>query len=196
MTRVLVTGFEPFGGATVNPSQLLVEELAADGIATAVLPVSYASAAGAVREALLAARPEVVVSFGQADRGGISVERFALNLDGSDSVDNDGAVSAAEIDPGGPAAYRSTLPVDELVDALHSEGIPATASRDAGGFLCNHVFYTLMASLPPGAVGGFVHVPMLPEQTLAKDAPSMPLDVVVRAGRVIVDACVRLRSSG
>jgi pyroglutamyl-peptidase len=196
VTRVLVTGFEPFGGGTVNPSQLVAEALATappDGIelSSAVLPVSYARAAAALREAVSAAEPDLVVCFGQADgRPGISVERFALNLDDAESADNDGAVSAAvPIDPDGPAAYRSSLPVDEIVAALRADGIPAASSRDAGGFLCNHVFFVLMALLErerPGARGGFVHVPLLPEQALAKQAASMPLETLVRTGRTVL----------
>jgi pyroglutamyl-peptidase len=193
MTRVLVTGFEPFEGGTVNPSQRLVEALAADPpqdveFATAVLPVAYARAADALSAAVRAVEPSVVVCFGQADgRPGISVEHFAHNLDDRSSVDNDGAASGAEIHPGGPVAYRSTLPVEEIVAALRADGIPATESRDAGGFLCNHVFYVLMRLLCRSqAVGGFVHVPLLPEQALEQAAPSMALDTLVRAAHVIV----------
>ncbi|HET8895542.1 MAG TPA: hypothetical protein VFM96_15745 [Gaiellaceae bacterium] len=191
MTRVLVTGFEPFGGSAVNPSQKIVEAL--DGV---VLPVAYARAADALRVAIRKQEPELVISFGQAERAYVSVERFALNLDDAGNVDNDGSSSAQPIDPDGPVAYQSTLHVDELVSALRADGIPADASRDAGGFLCNHVFYTLMRTLEqerPQARGGFVHVPLLPEQALDKAAPSMPLDMLVRAARVIVAACAAPR---
>jgi pyroglutamyl-peptidase len=191
VTRTLVTGFEPFGGGEVNPSQRIVEALDG-GVETALLPVAYARAADALRAAVNATEPDVVICFGQADgRTGISVERFAHNLDGAESVDNDGAMSTKEIDPDGPVAYRSTLPVDAIVAALRAAGIPAAASRDAGGFLCNHVFYALMQALEerPGAVGGFVHVPLLPEQALDKDTPSMPLESLVDAARVIVATC-------
>lgn len=192
---MLVTGFEPFNGGSVNPSQLLVEALAAAppvGVAleTMVLPVAYARAGDELRTAVRAAEPDVVVCFGQADgRTGISVERFAHNLDSAEPVDNDGHSSSAEIDPLGPVAYRSTLPVDAIVDSLRAEGIPAGESRDAGGFLCNHVFYVLMQTLETerfGARGGFVHVPLLPEQALDTSAPSMPLDTIVQAARLVV----------
>jgi pyroglutamyl-peptidase len=187
---VLITGFEPFGGSTVNPSQQLVDALD-DECATAVLPVSYERAADALRGAIAGHRPDVVIAFGQADgRTGISVERFAHNLDESTTTDNDDARGSGEpIDPDGPIAYPSTLPVDEIVAALRAESIPAAPSRDAGGFLCNHVFYVLMGLLErecPDARGGFVHVPLLPEQTLDKDSASMPLDTLVRAARIIV----------
>jgi pyroglutamyl-peptidase len=188
--RVLVTGFEPFDGGTVNPSQKLVEALAAD-VQTALLPVSYARAANALRDAVRETSPEVVICFGQADgRTAISIERFAHNLDEATTTDNDAAAgSGSAIDPDGPVAYPSTLPVDDLVAALRVQGIPASPSRDAGGFLCNHVFYVLMrvlAAEQPEAIGGFVHVPLLPEQALAENAASMSLETLVQAARLIV----------
>jgi len=195
VTRMLVTGFEPFAGSSANPSQRLVEELAVRPpagveLATAVLPVSYARVAGELRAVVRAAEPDVVVCFGQADgRAGIFVERFALNLDDAANVDNEGASSASPVERDGPVAYRSTLPVDDIVAALRAAGIPATASRDAGGFLCNHVFYTLMRTLErerPETVGGLVHVPLLPEQALEKPVASMPLEVLVRAAAIVV----------
>jgi len=198
VTRILATGFEPFGGSTVNPSQQLVEALQGD-VATALLPVSYARAAAALRDAVREAEPDVVLCFGQADgRTGISIERFAHNLDEATTTDNEAAAgSGAAIDHAGPADYPSTLPVDELVAALRAEGIPAAASRDAGGFLCNHVFYVLMGLLGerPQTIGGFVHVPFLPEQALVQGAPSMPLETLVRAARVIVTECAQRRSA-
>jgi pyroglutamyl-peptidase len=199
VTRVLVTGFEPFGGETINPSAALVEALSTappPGIhlETAVLPVAYARSADALRAVVRAAAPDLAICFGQAEgRTGISIERFAHNLDGPDRPDNDGVSSGVEIDPDGPVAYRSTLPVPEIVAALRAEGIPARESRDAGGFLCNHVFYVLMQTLErdrPQARGGFVHVPLLPEQALDADAASMPLDVLVQAARVAIAAAV------
>jgi pyroglutamyl-peptidase len=190
VTRVLVTGFEPFDGGTTNASQQLVEAL--DGeVVRAVLPVSYARAADALRRAVFDANPDVVICFGQAEgRTGISVERFAHNLDEAETTDNEAALgSGARIDLAGPAAYPSTLPVDEIVARLRAEGIPAAVSRDAGGFLCNHVFYVLMHTLErerPHATGGFVHVPLLPEQALERSAPSMPLEALVHAAATIV----------
>jgi pyroglutamyl-peptidase len=186
---ILVTGFEPFGGSAMNPSQRIVESL--DGVEKGLLPVSYARAADELRRAVRAAAPDVVICFGQADgRAQISVERFAHNLDEASTTDNDDSPgSGAQIDPSGPAAYPSTLPVDEIVAALRADGIPAAPSRDAGGFLCNHVFYVLMGVLEqerPTAIGGFVHVPLLPEQALEKEAASMPLETQVRAARTIV----------
>jgi len=192
MTRALVTGFEPFGGAAVNASQKLVEALAADPpagleLTTAVLPVAWARAADELERALESAQPELVVCFGQADGSAhVEIERFALNFD--DGSDDTGETRRAEIDPEGPIAYRSSLHVDAMVEALRAEGIPAAASRDAGGFLCNHVFYVLMRVLAERAAvrGGFVHVPLLPEQALDRATPTVPLATLVRAARTIL----------
>jgi pyroglutamyl-peptidase len=198
--RVLVTGFEPFGGSGVNPSQMLIERLAAAppagvDVSSALLPVSYRLAPGALLEAVRAAEPDVVVCFGQASRrAAVTVERVALNLDDAVDADNEGVISAGPIEADAPAAYRSRLPVDELVAALRDAGVPAAPSRDAGGYLCNRVFFTLMhhaATERPDLVGGFVHVPALPEQALGDDLPSMPLELVERAARVVLDLVAR-----
>ncbi|HET8529042.1 MAG TPA: pyroglutamyl-peptidase I [Gaiellaceae bacterium] len=177
--RELATGFEPFGEHAGNPSQLLAQELG--GV---VLPVSYARAASALRAALDERDPDLVVCFGLAEtRTAVSVERFAHNLDEASTTDNDDAPGTGrEIDPAGPLALRSTLPVDELVAALRARGLPAEVSRDAGGFLCNHVFYVLMQSLKPGRCGGFVHVPPL---------EVLPLERLVEAARCIFETCER-----
>lgn len=196
MTRALVTGFEPFGGADVNPSQRLVEALAAEPpdeleLATVVLPVAWTRATGELEAALDREQPELVVCFGQADgRAQVEIERFALNFD--DGIDEAGEKRRAEIVTGGPVAYRSSLPVDAVVDALRAQGIPAAASRDAGGFLCNHVFYALMRALAErtGMRGGFVHVPLLPEQALDRATPTVPLPTLVRAARIILAAAM------
>jgi pyroglutamyl-peptidase len=89
---------------------------------------------------------------------------------------------------GGPAAYWSTLPVARIVSALVDAGVPAAASPDAGGFVCNHLFYGLMhliATERPGIRGGFVHLPCLPEQVAGRSGPSMGLDTLVRAVEVV-----------
>jgi pyroglutamyl-peptidase len=171
MTRVLVTGFEPFGDQPVNPSQLVAE--AFDGV---VLPVSYARAADELRRAVGEREPDLVVSFGlAANRTAIAVERYAHNLDEASTTDNEGRPgSGSPIDATGPLALSSTLPVDAIVAALLAEELPAEVSRDAGGYLCNHVFYALLRS---GARGGFVHLPPL---------EAIPLDDQIRAARTIV----------
>jgi len=171
MTRMLVTGFEPFGENDVNPSALIAETF--DGV---VLPVSYERAGDELRRAVDERRPDLVVCFGlAADRTAITVERYAHNLDEASTTDNEGAAgSGRPIDAAGPLALASTLPVDEIVAALRAEEIPAEVSRDAGGYLCNHVLYALLRR---GTQGGFVHLPPL---------DVIPLETQIRAARTIV----------
>lgn len=174
MNHVLVTGFEPFGEHETNPSQLVAEAL--DGV---VLPVSYERAADALRVAIDERKPAVVICLGLAtDRAAISVERWAHNLDEATTVDNEGvAGSGSAIEANGPLARASTLAVDAIVAALHAEEIPAEVSRDAGGYLCNHVFYRLMGAVPAGTRGGFVHVPPL---------AAVPLETQIRAVSIVM----------
>jgi pyroglutamyl-peptidase len=123
-----------------------------------------------------------------------TVERVALNLVTADEADESGrALPEEPVLPGGPAAYWATLPVAGIVAALVDAGVPAAASPDAGGFVCNHLFYGLMhliATERPGIRGGFVHLPCLPEQVAACGGPSVGLDTLARA----VEVAVRLAS--
>lgn len=178
MLRVLLTGFEPFGGEGVNPSEQAVRALAAAplpglSLATSVLPVSYAAVMPALRAALAAHDPQVVLATGQAGgRPHLSVERVAVNLDDARSADNDGAHRIdSQVVPGGPAAYFATVPVKAMAVAIRDAGVPAEVSQSAGTFLCNHVFYQcchIAAQERPGLRAGFLHLPLLPEQAMAR----------------------------
>ncbi|MHB9005117.1 MAG: pyroglutamyl-peptidase I, partial [Coriobacteriia bacterium] len=176
-TRVLVTGFEAFAGAASNPSGEVVrrlvslpqEELAQAGVSLSgvVLPVAFAASGTALNEAIEAHRPDLVVALGLAEgRDGITPERVAINLDDARIADNDGAQPIDEpIEPGGPAARFSGLPVKAIVAALSEAGIPASVSLTAGSYVCNHVAYLLggHAERRPGMRAGFIHVPATPD---------------------------------
>jgi pyroglutamyl-peptidase len=187
---VLVTGFEPFDGGRVNPSALAARALhgrviAGHPVEGVVLPVVFGASAAALRAHLDRLDPDLVICVGQAGgRPEIAVERLAVNLDDAALADNAGVRRhGVPIDPHGPPSCPSTLPVHAIVAALRDRGLPAAPSDSAGTFVCNHVFYALMRSLRPGARGGFVHVPWLPEQ----GDPSLPLDRVVEALAVAID---------
>lgn len=212
--RVLVTGFEPFGGSAVNPSQQLIERLGADGvpgldIATALLPVSGRAAASTLREALARTTPGAVVCLGEdGRRGTIAIERVALNLRDYRLPDNDGTIIEDQpVIADGPAARFATLPVRAIRDAINAADVPVQLSLSAGAFLCNEMLYVLLDELERtgnGAIGGFIHVPRLPEQCGPRDtdapgagapdarAPSMPLETSLRgvtaALSVLVDS--------
>jgi pyroglutamyl-peptidase len=175
--RLLVTGFEPFGGQTVNPSERMVRLIASappDGIvvSTRILPVSYRRAFAPVGAALVDERPHGALLLGLgAGRRAVDFERFGVNWRGAAQPDNDGVrIAGEEIDPAGPAAYFSTLPVDEIVTACRAAGAPAGASSHAGTFLCNQILYQSLRHCGRHDLGcriGLVHLPLLPEQAAA-----------------------------
>ena len=143
MTKVLLTGFEPFGKATQNPSAEIVKQISGDNIVTAILHVAYAQSAQQLLELITEHNPEVVICLGQAEgRTQITPERIAINLDDARLADNDGVTRIDQpIVVDGPVAYESTLPIKEFVSAISAAGIPAAVSLSAGAFLCNHIFY-------------------------------------------------------
>ncbi|UNO38779.1 pyroglutamyl-peptidase I [Streptomyces sp. MST-110588] len=195
MTRVLLTGFEPFDGERVNPSWAAVREAATRPPAgleftTAELPCVYGDASAALFQAVRDSDPDLVLCVGQAGgRPDLTVERVAVNIDDARIPDARGAQPIDEpIVPHGPAAYFAALPVKACVMAVRAAGLPASVSNTAGTFVCNHVFYGLMhliATERPALRGGFVHVPYAPEQVTDRSAPSLPVSAVAEGLRVI-----------
>lgn len=197
MTRVLLTGFDPFGRIGRNPSGEIAAALDGETIAGAtvhglVLPTAYDASVRLLAEAIRESSPDVVVMLGVAEgRNGIGPERVAINLDAASGPDNDGDVRTDRpIDGAGPAAYFSRLPVGAMVEAMMAAGLPAAMSLSAGTFVCNHLFYAAMAMTEATPVrAGFVHVPALPG-TVAGDKPSMPLEDMIRGVRIAIEAAV------
>ncbi len=211
--RLLLTGFEPFGGEPVNPSWRVAQAL--DGLAIAgvevravQLPCVFGQALSVLGEALAATQPVLVLALGQAQgRCDFSLERVAINVDDARIADNAGARPIdAPIVAGGPAAYFATLPIKAMVAALRDAGLPASLSQTAGTFVCNHVFYGLMHTLQarpgPAAVrGGFMHLPLLPEQAARHPGvASLPLATMVEGVRLALATALQtatdLRQSG
>ncbi|MDJ0942478.1 MAG: pyroglutamyl-peptidase I [Kiloniellales bacterium] len=163
----LVTGFEPFGGASCNPSELVVSALAALGdpaVVTAVLPTSYRRAEAGIGDLLRAHRPRRALMLGLAGEAvRIRLEQVALNLNDAAAPDNDGEVRQGQrILAGAPVGYWSTLPLGRMAETARGLGEEVELSRDAGGYVCNHAFFTaahLAATAFPGTRTGFVHLP-------------------------------------
>lgn len=186
--QLLLTGFDPFGGETVNPSWEAVhrmpEQVENVCIVKRLLPTSFARSAEALRAALDEEQPDAVLCLGQAGgRTGLTPERVAINVDDARMPDNDGAQPVdMPIVPDGPAAYFATLPVRAMTEAIRAAGIPAGLSNTAGTFVCNHVMYVLLHTLAQekrNVPGGFMHVPFVPEQA-APGVVSLPLPDIVR----------------
>ena len=205
MTRILILGFEPFGGETVNPSHEAGSRLAAESFAGATLayrrvPVSRARAVPLALETVARFRPDAVIALGQANgRARITPERIAINVDDFRMPDNDGMLARDEPQvPGGPPAYLCTLPVRAMVETMIAEGVPAAVSNTAGTFLCNHLAFGLLHAVATQGLAtraGFVHLPLLPEQAATKpvEVPSMALDTMLRGLRAavvtLIEAC-------
>jgi len=171
---ILVTGFEPFGGETVNASWEAARKL--DGwrggfnAVARLLPCAYDASVNELVRAIEDLRPEAVLMTGQAARRSVvCVERFARNLDDAAVPDNLGALRrAVAISRGAPERLEAAAPVDAIAQAIRAAGIPARVSRSAGGFVCNHLYYGALQYLrdmgrPARAV--FVHLPASPGQT-------------------------------
>ncbi len=194
--KALVTGFDAFGGDTINPSSLAVDRLKKriGGVVvhTATLPTSYAKSAGVLRAAIENARPDIVLCVGQAGgRTELCLERVAINVQDARIRDNDGGQPIdVPVVADGPAAHFATLPIKACVAAMREAGLPAAVSNTAGTFVCNHVFYALMdmaAAHPVPMRGGFLHIPYVPEQAARLGgAPSMAIEDIVRGIEIVV----------
>ncbi len=190
MTKVLLTGFEPFGTATSNPSGEIVKQISGDNIVTAILPVAYAESAERLLGLIAEHNPDVVICLGQAEgRTQITPERIAINLDDARIADNEGVMrNDVPIIQGGPVAYETTLPVKEFVKAMNAAGVPAAVSLSAGAFLCNHIFYVAQNKFAGTNLrSGFVHVPLMDSQAPEfPGLPTMPLDQMVNAVKIML----------
>lgn len=196
--RVLLTGFDAFGGADINPSRLAVKALdgqviAGHKIIAAQLPTTFAGSLPELKRLLKLHKPGLVICTGQAGgRSAISLERVAININDARIADNAGNQPLDEpVVATGPAAYFTTLPIKAMMLALIRANISAEVSQTAGTFVCNHVFYGLMHALGRSrskkvARGGFVHLPFLPEQGL----PSMPLNEMVRGLDLMIECAL------
>ena len=188
MTRkLLITGFDPFGKDSINPSWEAVKRLP-DAIGDCELvklrlPVIFGEAAETVLQKAAEVCPEAILCVGQAGgRKAVTPEVVGINLRETSLPDNAGKTPRNQpVVAGGPAAYFSTIPVREIMEAVKKEGISCALSYSAGVYVCNDLLYTLLHHCEGTAVrAGFIHVPYLPEQTDGKEA-GMELETIVRA---------------
>ena len=197
--RVLLTGFDPFEQASVNPSWEAVRALDGWKVGGATVharqvPCVFGEAIETLTNAMDALKPQLVLCVGQAGgRAEITPERIAINIDDGRIADNAGHQPIdLPVVPGAPAAYFSTLPIKAIVRDLRAGGVPASVSNTAGTFVCNHLFYGLQHLVKERAVrSGCMHIPYLPEQAACHPgAPSLPLPTLVAATRLALELAV------
>ena len=191
--KIIVTGFDPFGGETINPSIECVKalpEIEGVELIRLELPTVFKESAKRLNEVINDVKPDAVLSVGQAGgRAGITMERIAINVDDARIPDN---ISQQPIDETiqteGEAAYFTTLPIKRIVKAIREAGISAEVSNSAGTFVCNHIMYqSLFAATKADKPfkAGFMHIPFIPEQTT--DKPSLPLEESTRALQIAIE---------
>ena len=185
MKHLLITGFDPFGGETVNPSweavSRLPDTIGGYRLTKLQIPTVFAAAADAVLAA--AENVDVILCVGQAGgRDAVTPERIAVNVASASIPDNAGNRPVeAPILPGGPDGIFSTVPVAAMAEAIVGAGLPGKISNTAGTFVCNDTLYRLLAHFSgTGTRVGFVHVPHLPDQA-KNGGPSMTLDAIIAA---------------
>ena len=191
--KILVTGFDPFGGEKINPALETIKRLPDTILGAQIIKLEIPTVVGKslakIKEAVEKENPDVVLSIGQAGgRSEITVERIGINIDDCRIPDNEGNQPIDEpVIKGGPAAYFVTVPIKAIVENIKANKIPASISNTAGTFICNHVCYGVahLAAQRTAAgkpmKSGFIHIPFLPEQVIGKPAltPSMSLETIV-----------------
>ena len=198
MTRVLLTGFGPFDGQSVNASGLVVREVAArwsgpEELVVRELPVSFRGARQVLRVAVAEVEPDLVVCVGEAGQtSAVAVERVAINVIDARIPDIDGSAPVdVPVIAGAPAAFFSTLPIKACAAAVRDSGVPVVVSNSAGLYVCNATFYALQHLLAdrPQVRSGFVHVPRTPAQ-VDPGAPAMGVDDAATAVLAVVCAAL------
>lgn len=198
--KILLTGFDAFGGSSLNPSWLAARalhgrQILGHTVVAAQLPTVFDASLTALNALLTQHRPALAICVGQAGgRSALSLERVAINVNDAPIADNAGGQPVdTPVKPGAPAAYFTSLPIKAMLAALHADGVAAEVSQTAGTFVCNHVFYGLMHALATRRElkhtrGGFIHVPWLLEQ----GTPGMALDDIVRGLRLALRCALQV----
>ena len=198
--KILVTGFDPFGGETVNPALEAVKSLPSEihgaEVHWVAIPTVFYQSAEVLEAEIVRHQPDVVLCIGQAGgRASLTPERVAINQDDARIPDNQGNQPIdTPIRLDGQAAYFSTLPIKAMVQAIKEEGLPATVSNTAGTFVCNHLMYQALYLADkkfPHMRAGFMHIPYMTEQVINKpNTASMNLTDIVRGIEAAIGAIV------
>lgn len=199
--KVLITGFDPFGGERINPAleavMALPNAIEDIEIIKIEIPTVFGKSVETIKAAVEKHQPDIVISVGQAGgRFGVTPERIAINVDDARIKDNEGNQPVdAEVVDGAPAAYFTNLPIKAMTKAMVDAGIPASVSNTAGTFVCNHVMYGVMHMIHtayPNMRGGFIHVPYIPAQVTSKpNMPSMSQADITKGLAICIETAAR-----
>ena len=199
--KILVTGFDPFGGEPINPAiesvKRLPDNIAGAEIIKLEIPTVRKKSLEKIEKAINEHNPDVILSIGQAGgRFDISIERIGINLDDFRIPDNEGNQIIDEpVFPAGENSYFVKLPVKSMVQNVQKNNIPASVSYTAGTFVCNHVLYGVLYLIEKkykGKKSGFIHIPFLPQQVVDKrNMPSMELNTIVKGLTAAIEAIVK-----
>lgn len=203
MKKVLVTGFDPFGGEKINPALEAIKELKKSefnniDLRVKEIPTVFYKSIKVLEAAIDEIRPDVVICIGQAGgRSEITIERVAINVIDARIPDNENnQLVDVPVVENGPAAYFATIPIKDIAENIKKAGIPASISNTAGTFVCNQLLYGLMHILSTkykNIKGGFIHIPYLPEQALNyRNQPSMNLLDMVKALEIAVNTAAQV----
>ena len=185
--KVLITGFDPFGGESINPAleavKALPDTIAGAEIIKLEIPTVFRKSLEKIEENIIKHNPDIVISVGQAGgRFGVTPERVAINIDDITIFED------------GETAYFTNLPIKAMVKEMQDGGIPASVSNTAGTFVCNHVMYGIMYMIDkkyPNIKGGFIHVPYIPSQVVTKpNMPSMSASDITKGLELSIKAAV------
>ncbi len=199
--KILVTGFDPFGGEKVNPAFEVIKKLRDNiegaEISKLQIPTAFYSSTKKIVEKLNELEPDVVLMIGQAGgRFDVTVERVGINVDDARIPDNESQQPIDKaIDEEGLPAHFATLPIKAIVQEIRAKGIPASVSNSAGTYVCNHVMYGVLNYIYKNNLdikGGFIHIPFLLEQIVTKpNTPAMSLETMVEAIETAIEAIVK-----
>nr|WP_285816316.1 pyroglutamyl-peptidase I [Lactobacillus taiwanensis] len=198
--KILVTGFDPFGGDKINPAieavKRLPDEINGAEIVKLEIPTVFNKSAEVVKETIENENPDYVLNVGQAGgRFGLTPERVAININDGRIPDNEGYQPLGEpIYEDGETAYFTQLPIKAEAKAIRDAGLPASVSNTAGTYVCNHIMYQVQYMRDkefPNIKAGFIHIPFLPEQVVNRpNTPSMALDDIVKGLTAALSAIV------
>lgn len=199
--KILITGFDPFGGESINPALEAVKQLPDNILGAEIIkveiPTVFNKSAEALEKLIDDHKPSVVICVGQAGgRFTVTPERVAINIDDARIKDNEGNQPIdIPIRKDGAPAYFSNLPIKAMVKNMVDNGFPAAVSNTAGTFVCNHIMYNVLYLVDkkyPGMKGGFIHVPYIPNQVIGKaNTPFMSLTNISKCLELSIEAIIK-----